>query len=143
MVKLNCQMKNKPIIFLVIGVLFLPVVSALGQNTTPWQRDVRPYRQRQREQREDYKQYFRQQNYTLMKERLARNKKLIEQEKEDLINFFQSQQEIRYEKVISLNDPKYTEDLALFEKIANDPNIEFNDKKTAIKAYFDKIKKSP
>jgi len=136
-------MRAKTYTLLIASLFFVFGYSASDpKEKTPWQRDVRQYRQHQREMRADYKEYFRQQNSIVMKEKLTKNKELTEYEKEDLIVFFQNQQEIWYEKVVPLKDPRYAGDLVLFEKISNDPNIEFQDKKTAIKTYFEKISKS-
>ena len=83
-------------------------------------------------------QKARSENKSALKNTLKENTLLNEAQKKDLADYFSGQ----YEGNISVKDEKTAQDIATFQKIADDPTINQAQKKTAIKKYIENKNKT-
>ena len=91
--------------------------------------EIAKHRETQFNENRAFREKLHVENMALLKEKLAKNKKLTDAEKTDLINFTENQ----YRETLSFRDQQHAEDMAFFERIANDSVMTQEQKKQAIK----------
>ena len=97
---------------------------------TPEERQeaIRQHRDIQYQENRAFKEKMHEENMAFLKERLSHNKRLTEQQKEELIHFYEQQ----HDENINFRDQQHKENVDLFEKIANDPDMTYEEKKAAV-----------
>ncbi|MBI2440273.1 MAG: hypothetical protein HYV35_02765 [Lentisphaerae bacterium] len=90
------------------------------------------HRQAQFEENKDFRQQQHEENLAFLKARLAKNSKLTDAQKEELINFFEEQ----YQESVDFRAAQHQENVAFFESIANDASLTMAQKKEAIRDHF-------
>ncbi|MBF0484582.1 MAG: hypothetical protein HQL25_07755 [Candidatus Omnitrophica bacterium] len=98
------------------------------EKVTEW----KEYKTKQNEANAKFKNSIHQENMKYLKERLAINKNLTDQQKVELSELFEKQ----YEERIVLRATQQDENVIFFEKVANEDTMTIEQKKEAIKAHF-------
>lgn len=94
---------------------------------------IKEHRETQQGENKAFNEKMRQENSDFLKQRLAKNNKLTDTEKNELIGYFENQ----YQGNVSFREQKRNDNVVFFEHIVNNPRLTLKQKKAAIKAHFD------
>lgn len=93
---------------------------------------IKEHRETSQKEKKSISEKMHQENLDFLKKKLAKNTRLTEAEKTELISHFERQ----YKENVSFRDQKYSEDVAFFEQIADNKTMTQEQKKAAIVAHF-------
>ncbi len=93
---------------------------------------IAEYRKAHRAERQEFRKKMHEEKMAFLKDRLDKNKKLSDAEKEDLLKFIEDQ----HTKRMTHREGQRAENYDLLSQIANDPSLTAQQKKEAIKEHF-------
>lgn len=90
------------------------------------------HREGQYTEAKEFREKMHGENMAFLQDKLAKNQKLTDAQKTDLIEFMEKQ----HQENISFRDQQHAESMAFFEQIANDSNLTQEQKKEAIQKHW-------